>query len=89
MTWAPRSVTALTTPKRWNSVRPIQSAIEQRFAEFKGGEKAYIPGTVNKLDASTPEIQREFFDFYRTERGGYTAGRERGTDDKTDAEQYR
>ena len=50
----------------------IQSAIEQRFAEFKGGEKAYIPGTVNKLDASTPEIQREFFDFYRTERGGYT-----------------
>lgn len=50
----------------------IQSAIEQRFAEFKGGETAYIPGTVNKLDASTPEIQREFFDFYRTERGGYT-----------------
>ncbi|WPR96910.1 alpha/beta hydrolase [Klebsiella aerogenes] len=50
----------------------IQSAIEQRFAEFKGGEKAYIPGTVNKLDASTPQIQREFFDFYRTERGGYT-----------------
>ncbi len=45
---------------------------------------------MNKLDASTPEIQREFFDFYRTERGGYTlAGRERGTDDKTDAEQYR
>lgn len=50
----------------------IQSAAEQRFAEFKGGEAAYIPGTVNKLDASTPAIQREFFDFYRTERGGYT-----------------
>ncbi|HDS9358578.1 TPA: alpha/beta hydrolase [Enterobacter chengduensis] len=50
----------------------IQSAIEQRFAEFNGAETAYIPGTVNKLDASTPEIQREFFDFYRTERGGYT-----------------
>ena len=50
----------------------IQSAMQQRFAEFKGGEKTYIPGTVNKLDASTPEIQREFFDFYRTERGGYT-----------------
>ncbi|EBS6151647.1 alpha/beta hydrolase [Salmonella enterica subsp. enterica serovar Inganda] len=50
----------------------IQSAIEQRFAEFKGAEKAYIPGTVNKLDDSTPAIQREFFDFYRTERGGYT-----------------
>lgn len=50
----------------------IKSAIEQRFAEFKGAEKAYIPGTVNKLDDSTPDIQREFFDFYRTERGGYT-----------------
>ncbi|RSB15341.1 alpha/beta hydrolase [Citrobacter farmeri] len=50
----------------------IKSAIEQRFAEFKGAEKAYIPGTINKLDDSTPAIQREFFDFYRTERGGYT-----------------
>jgi len=50
----------------------IKSAIEQRFVEFKGGETAYIPGTVNKLDDSTPAIQREFFDFYRTQRGGYT-----------------
>nr|WP_318380860.1 alpha/beta hydrolase [uncultured Enterobacter sp.] len=50
----------------------IKSAIEQRFVEFKGGETAYIPGTVNKLDDSTPAIQREFFDFYRTPRGGYT-----------------
>jgi hypothetical protein len=51
----------------------IKSAIEQRFAEFKGAERAYIPGAVNKLDGSTPAIQREFFDFYRTERGGYTS----------------
>lgn len=50
----------------------IKSAIEQRFAEFKGADKAYIPGTVNQLDESTPAIQREFFDFYRTARGGYT-----------------
>ncbi|WNP36667.1 alpha/beta hydrolase [Enterobacter kobei] len=50
----------------------IKSAIAQRFVEFKGGETAYIPGTVNKLDDSTPAIQREFFDFYRTQRGGYT-----------------
>ncbi|WP_233958881.1 alpha/beta hydrolase [Pectobacterium versatile] len=50
----------------------IKSAVEQRLVEFKGGEIAYIPGTVNKLDESTPAIQREFFDFYRTERGGYT-----------------
>ena len=50
----------------------IQSAIEQRFSEFKGGEKAYIPGTVNKLDENTHPIQREFFDFYRTPRGEFT-----------------
>lgn len=50
----------------------IKSAIEQRLSEFKGSETVYIPGTVNKLDDSTPAVQREFFDFYRTERGGYT-----------------
>jgi fermentation-respiration switch protein FrsA (DUF1100 family) len=50
----------------------IKSAIGQRFVEFKGGDIAYIPGTVNQLDDSTPAIQREFFDFYRTVRGSYT-----------------
>jgi len=50
----------------------IASAAEKRLKEYQGAETAYIPGTVNKLDDSTPAIQREFFDFYRTERGGYT-----------------
>ena len=50
----------------------IKSAIEQRFVEFTGGEPTYIPGTVNELDESTPQIQREFYDFYRTSRGAYT-----------------
>lgn len=50
----------------------IQAAIEQRFAQFTGGEVAYIPGTVNKLDASSSAVEREFFDFYRTARGGFT-----------------
>lgn len=50
----------------------IASAAEQRFVEYKGGDTAYIPGTVNKLDDSTSAIQREFYDFYRTFRGGYT-----------------
>lgn len=58
------------TPEQRQSF--IQSAIEQRQAEFNGAEKTYIPGTVNKLDDATPAIQREFFDFYRTARGGYT-----------------
>ena len=50
----------------------IQTAIEQRYAEFAGGETKYIPGTVNTLDKNTPPIQREFYDFYRTSRGEYT-----------------
>lgn len=55
----------------------IKSATDQRLAEFKGGDIVYIPGTVNKLDDSTPAIQREFFDFYRTSRGGYTPAGEK------------
>jgi fermentation-respiration switch protein FrsA (DUF1100 family) len=50
----------------------IRTAIEQRYAEFTGGETKYIPGTVNTLDKNTPPIQREFYDFYRTSRGEYT-----------------
>lgn len=50
----------------------IAAAATQRFKEFTGGEVAYIPGTVNKLDDNTPAIQREFYDFYRTPRGAYT-----------------
>jgi fermentation-respiration switch protein FrsA (DUF1100 family) len=55
----------------------IQAAMDQRFAEFTGGEAQYVPGTVNELDANTPEIQREFFDFYRTPRGAYTPAGEK------------
>lgn len=54
------------------SVIGWRGASEQRFVESKGGDIAYIPGTVNQLDDSTSAIQREFFDFYRTSRGGYT-----------------
>lgn len=55
----------------------IQSAIDQRFREFTGGDIQYVPGTVNELDDSTPAIQREFYDFYRTVRGAYTPKGER------------
>ena len=55
----------------------IQSAIDQRFREFTGGDIQYVPGTVNELDDRTPAIQREFYDFYRTARGAYTPKGER------------
>lgn len=55
----------------------IQSAIDQRSRAFSGGDIQYVPGTVNELEDSTPAIQREFYDFYRTARGAYTPKGER------------
>lgn len=54
----------------------IQAATAQRLVEFNGGPAVYVPGTVNTLDADTPDVQREFFDFYRTPRGAYAAAGE-------------
>ena len=50
----------------------IAEAAQQRYVEFTGGEIAVAGGTDLVLNAQTHPIQREFFDFYRTERGGYT-----------------
>jgi len=50
----------------------IAAAAEQRYVEFTGGKAEYTSGTVHELDADTPPIQREFYDFYRTPRGEYT-----------------
>jgi fermentation-respiration switch protein FrsA (DUF1100 family) len=49
----------------------IKSAIEQRLAEFKGGETAYIPGTVNKLDDSTPLLYLKGFHALQAYRIGH------------------
>lgn len=50
----------------------LKHASEQREIEFTGGEVEYTSGTVHELtDKSTP-IEREFFEFYRTERGEVT-----------------
>jgi hypothetical protein len=50
----------------------IAAAAWQRWVEAAGGETKYTSGTVHKLDANTPAIQREFYDFYRTPRGEFT-----------------
>ena len=51
----------------------IAEAAEQRYVEFEGGETEYTSGTVHKLDSNTDPIQREFYAFYRTPRGEFTA----------------
>jgi len=50
----------------------IAAAAAQRDVEFAGGETRYTSGTVDKLDANSTPIKREFYDFYRTPRGEYT-----------------
>ena len=41
----------------------------QRQKEFTGGKIIYNGGTPEKLDDSSTVIDREFYDFYRTQRG--------------------
>src|SRR3954449_2928757 len=50
----------------------LEEAAEQRYAEFEGGKTKYTGGTVHELTADTHPIQREFYDFYRTQRGEFT-----------------
>lgn len=58
----------------------IASAAQQRYVEFTGGKTEYTSGTVHELTQDTHPIQREFYDFYRTPRGEFTA---KGADPKT------
>lgn len=50
----------------------IAEAAEQRYVEFLGGETKYTGGTVHELTESSSPIEREFYEFYRTERGEFT-----------------
>lgn len=50
----------------------LEEAAEQRYVEFTGGETRYTSGTVHELNESSSAIEREFYDFYRTQRGEYT-----------------
>jgi len=50
----------------------IAEAVEQRYAEFMGGQIKYTGGTDHVLNEKTHPIQREFYDFFRTPRGEYT-----------------
>lgn len=52
--------------------KAIAEAVEQRYAEFTGGETKYTSGTVHELNDNSTAIEREFYDFYRTPRGEYT-----------------
>lgn len=50
----------------------IADAAQLRWQEFeKGNEHDVAGGTITELTENTPPIAREFYDFYRTERGQF------------------
>lgn len=50
----------------------LARAAEQRDVEFTGGETEYTTGTPHEITSESSDIEREFYDFYRTKRGEYT-----------------
>ncbi|MGG0461396.1 alpha/beta hydrolase [Priestia aryabhattai] len=50
----------------------LEETAEQRYVEFKGGKTKYTSGTVHELNENSTDVEREFYDFYRTPRGEYT-----------------
>lgn len=47
----------------------LEQVAEQRYKEFEGGEPRIRFGTPEKLPPNASDIAREFYGFYRTERG--------------------
>lgn len=50
----------------------IRSASDQRDVEAAGGKTEYVGGTLLELTENANDVEREFFDFYRTSRGEFT-----------------
>ena len=49
----------------------IAEAAGQRYVEFEGGATRYTGGTVHEITEHSDPIAREFYDFYRTQRGEF------------------
>ncbi|MGL5191478.1 MAG: alpha/beta hydrolase [Cetobacterium sp.] len=47
----------------------LQEIAEQRWAEYEGKGRAFAIGTPETIDENSPEVAKEFFDYYRTSRG--------------------
>jgi fermentation-respiration switch protein FrsA (DUF1100 family) len=53
-------------------IRTLDAAAAQRTAQARGGEPVYVPFVPERLediDANTPTMLREGYDYYRTPRG--------------------
>jgi hypothetical protein len=61
--------------------KSLDAIAAQRWAEVDGAEKAMFIGTPETLTERSTEIDREFYDYYRTPRGG--ARRRRGCESRS------
>lgn len=50
----------------------LKSAAEQRYDQFEGRDVHWGYGTVLEVTPASTDIEREFYDFYRTPRGEFT-----------------
>jgi fermentation-respiration switch protein FrsA (DUF1100 family) len=49
----------------------LNSAVEQRLAEFTGAKPRFTGGTPETINGNSSAVEREFYDFYRTPRGAH------------------
>jgi len=47
----------------------LEETGRQRWVEFEGGQREFVIGTPEVITDDSPEVAREFFDYYRTPRG--------------------
>jgi uncharacterized protein len=57
------------TMTKEDRIKSLQEIAEQRWTEFEGGQKKYVIGTPEAINADSPAAAREFYDYYRTKRG--------------------
>jgi fermentation-respiration switch protein FrsA (DUF1100 family) len=50
-------------------VKILKEVGQQRWKEFEGADTRYAVGVVDKVDANTPAVAREFYEYYRMPRG--------------------
>ncbi len=49
--------------------KALDEIAAQRWVEAEGGDKKYVIGTLEAITKESPDVAKEFYDYYRTTRG--------------------
>lgn len=49
--------------------KALEDIAQQRWIEAEGGAKKYVIGTPEEITPDSPDVAKEFYDYYRTRRG--------------------